>query len=60
MKSGVIGRLCTAVGDSRHLPDEESQLLNIHVADCDECLKKLALMNAVQGVAKTPEHLAYQ
>ena len=32
------------------LPDEESQVLNTHVADCDECRAKLALMNAVQGV----------
>ena len=29
------------------LPDEESQLINTHVADCDECREKLALMNAV-------------
>jgi hypothetical protein len=29
------------------LPDEESQLLNTHVADCDERREKLALMNAV-------------
>ena len=32
------------------LPEEESQLLNTHVADCEACRKKLALMNAVQGV----------
>ena len=32
------------------LPDEESRLLNTHVADCDECREKLALMNAVQDV----------
>ena len=32
------------------LPDAESQLLNTHVADCDECREKLALMNAVQDV----------
>ena len=32
------------------LPDEESQLLNTHVADCPECREKLALMNAVQDV----------
>ncbi len=30
--------------------DEESQLLNTHVADSDECREKLALMNAVQDV----------
>ena len=30
------------------LPD--AQLLNTHVADCDECREKLALMNAVQDV----------
>ncbi len=29
------------------LPDEESQLLNTHVADCDECREKLGLMNVV-------------
>jgi len=29
------------------LPDEEAQVLNTHVADCDECREKLALMNAV-------------
>ena len=29
------------------LPDEESQLLNTHVADSDECRETLALMNAV-------------
>ncbi len=33
------------------LPDEESQLLNTHVADCDECREKLALMKAV-GAAR--------
>jgi len=32
------------------LPDEESQLLNTHVADCPVCGEKLALMNAVQDV----------
>ena len=32
------------------LPDEEAQLLNTHVADCDEFREKLALMNAVQDV----------
>ena len=30
------------------LPDEQSQLLNTHVASCDEYREKLALMNAVQ------------
>ena len=34
------------------LPDEESQLLNTHVADCDECREKLALMNAVHDVGE--------
>ena len=29
------------------LPDEESQLLNTHVADCSECPEKLALMDVV-------------
>ena len=29
-------------------PYEESRLINTHVADCDECREKLALMNAVQ------------
>ena len=32
------------------LPDEESQLLNTYVADCDECREKLALMNKIQDV----------
>ena len=32
------------------LPGEESRLLNTHVADCDECWEKLAVMNAVQTV----------
>ena len=32
------------------LPDEEAQLLNTHVADCDGCREKLALMNAVHDV----------
>ena len=32
------------------LPDEESRLLNTHVAGCDECREKLAVMKAVQGV----------
>ncbi len=30
------------------LPDEEAQLLNTHVGDCDECREKLGLMNAVR------------
>ncbi len=30
------------------LREEESQRLNTHVADCDECREKLAVMNAVQ------------
>jgi len=33
-----------------YLPDEKSQLINTHVADCDERREKLALMNAVQDV----------
>ncbi len=32
------------------LPDEESQLLNSYVTDCEECRERLALMNAVQDV----------
>ena len=32
------------------LPDEESQLLSTHVADCEERREKLALMKAVQDV----------
>ena len=31
------------------LPDEEVQRLNTHVADCEKCGEKLALMNLVQG-----------
>ena len=34
------------------LPEDESRLINTHVADCDECREKLALMNAVQGVGE--------
>ncbi len=34
------------------LPDEESQLLNTHVADCPVCREKLAVMNAVQDVGE--------
>ncbi len=34
------------------LPDEEAQLLNTHVADCDECREKLALMNAMQDAGE--------
>ena len=34
------------------LPDEEAELLNTHVADCDECREMLALMNAVQDVGE--------
>ncbi len=30
------------------LPYEESRLITTHVADCDECREKLALMNVVQ------------
>ena len=33
--------------DRERLPDEEAQLINTHVADCDECREKLELMNAV-------------
>ena len=36
------------------LPDEESQLLNTHVGDCEEFWERLALMNAVQDVALLP------
>ena len=31
-------------------PEDDSQLLNTHVADCDDCRERLALMNAVQTV----------
>ncbi len=34
------------------LREEESQLLNAHVADSEECPEKLALMNAVQRVGE--------
>ncbi len=34
------------------LPEEEAQLLNTHVADCDECREKLALMNAALAPAR--------
>ena len=34
------------------LPEEESQLLNTHVADCDECREKLTLMSAVQDAGR--------
>ena len=36
------------------LPDEESQLLKTHVADCDECREKLAVMNAVAEAMRAP------
>ncbi len=42
------------------LPEEESQLLNTHVADCDERREKLALMNAVQDVGDVGRQLASQ
>ncbi len=32
------------------LPDEESPLLGTHVAGCEECWERLALMNAVHDV----------
>ena len=32
------------------LPDQESRVLNPHVASCDDCREKIALMNAVQDV----------
>ena len=32
------------------LPDEEAQGLNTHVADCDDCRERLALMHAVHDV----------
>ena len=34
------------------LPEEESQLLSTHVANCDECQEKLGLMNVVQDVGE--------
>jgi len=34
---------------ARDLP-QESQLLNSHVADCEVCREKLAMMNAVHDV----------
>ncbi len=42
------------------LPDEESQLLNVHVGDCDECRAKLALMNAVQDVGDVQPRSLYR
>ncbi len=51
------------------LPDEESQLLNTHVADCEKCREKLALklelalMNVVQdsaGRIETDDPIAEQ
>jgi len=36
------------------LPYEESRLLNTHVADCEECRGKLALMKAVQDAVAAP------
>ena len=39
----------------KDLSDEESQVLNTHVADCDGCREKLALMNAVQAVGDVGE-----
>ena len=38
------------------LPEEESQLLNTHVADRDECREKLALMNAVSACPTLTDH----
>ncbi len=35
------------------ISDEESQLLNTHVAARDECREKLALMNEVQDGVET-------
>ena len=31
------------------LPEEESELINTHVADCDECRETLALMGSGCG-----------
>ena len=31
------------------LPDEQSQLINTHVADCDECRERLGMMSMVAG-----------
>ena len=31
------------------LAEEEAQLLNTHVADCEVCREKLAVMNAVDS-----------
>ncbi len=36
------------------LPDERSQLLNTHVADCPECREKVAVMNVVQEAVRAP------
>ena len=52
---GAVSAICSAwpallAWIENDLPDEESLLLNTHVADCDECREKLALMNAVQAV----------
>ncbi len=33
------------------LPEEQSRVLNTHVADCQECREKLALMDAMQRTA---------
>ena len=36
------------------LSEEESQLLNTHVADCDECREKVALMDDVAEAVRAP------
>ncbi len=43
----------------KDLPYEESPLLNTHVADCDECRERLALMSAVQGLVETAQPPVY-
>ena len=37
------------------LPEEDSQVLNTHVADCDELRERLALMSAVDDTLKAGE-----
>ena len=33
------------------LPEDESEVINTHVAACAQCQERLALMNAVQDAA---------
>ena len=49
-RAGGHSLLKEQISIENDLPDEESQLLNAHVADCVECREKLAVMNAVLGV----------